>query len=425
MVSAVIHDHELLDAALRRALPPEQKEPARDDAALVQEMVYGTLRWSPQLEAIASELLKRPLKPKDHDVHALLLVGLYQLIHMRIKPYATVTETVAAAEGLGKPWCKGLINACLRAFLRDRERLLDKLEHNSTTATNHPAWLLTLIQQAWPEHWRTIVDANNERPPMTLRVNLLRNSRETYQRALRDASLSATTVEHTDCGLTLDRPVPVSALPQFAQGSVSVQDAGAQLAAPLLELKPGQRALDACAAPGGKLCHMLERYPTANIVALEKDPTRIALIEDNLARLQLNAVVIVGDAANPDRWWNNQQFDCILADVPCSATGVVRRHPDIKVRRNTDNLRRLTDLQSDIIEGLWPLLRSGGKLLYVTCSILAAENEGQISTFLAHHTDAATVALSLPVGVPRKFGIQLLPGQQGMDGFYYACLQKK
>ncbi|MFQ5760784.1 MAG: 16S rRNA (cytosine(967)-C(5))-methyltransferase RsmB [Acidiferrobacterales bacterium] len=425
VVSAVIHDNELLDTALRRALPPEQKESARDDAALIQEMSYGTLRWSPQLEAIASELLERPLKPKDHDVHVLLLIGLYQLMHMRVKPYAAVTETVAAAESLGKPWCKGLINACLRAFLRDRESLLNKLEHDPASATNHPPWLLTQIQQAWPEHWRTIVDANNERPPMTLRVNLRRNSRETYQQALRDASLSATAVEHTDCSLTLDRPVPVTTLPQFAQGSVSVQDAGAQLAAPLLELKPGERVLDACAAPGGKLCHMLERYPTANIVAVEKDPTRIALIEENLARLQLNAAVIVGDAANPDSWWDDQQFDWILADVPCSATGIVRRHPDIKVRRHADDLRKLTAIQSDIIEGLWPLLRSGGKLLYVTCSILAAENEGQISTFLGRHADATTVALSLPVGVPRKLGIQLLPGQQGMDGFYYACLQKK
>ena len=425
MVSAVIHNNELLDTALRRALPPEKKESARDDAALIQEIAYGTLRWSPQLETIASELLERPLKPKDHDVHVLLLVGLYQLMHMRVKPYAAVTETVAAAEGLGKPWCKGLINACLRAFLRDRDNLLNKLEHNPASVTNHPPWLLTHIQQAWPEHWRMIVDANNERPPMTLRVNLLRNSRETYQRALHDASLSATVVEHTDCGLRLDRPVPVTALPQFALGSVSVQDAGAQLAAPLLELKPGQRALDACAAPGGKLCHMLERYPTADIVALEKDPMRIALIEENLTRLHLNAAVIVGDAANPDSWWDGQQLDCILADVPCSATGTVRRHPDIKVRRPADNLRKLTAIQCSIIEGLWPLLRSGGKLLYVTCSILAAENEDQISAFLARHADAATVTLSLPVGVTRKLGIQLLPGQQGMDGFYYACLQKK
>jgi 16S rRNA (cytosine967-C5)-methyltransferase len=303
--------------------------------------------------------------------------------------------------------------------------LLKKLEHNPASATNHPPWLLTRIQQDWPEHWHMIVNANNERPPMTLRVNLLCNSRETYRRALQDASLAAIAVEHTDCGLTLDRPVPVTVLPQFAQGSVSVQDAGAQLAAPLLDLKPGQRALDACAAPGGKLCHLLERYPAANIVALEKDPTRIALIEESLARLQLNAAVIVGDATNPDSWWDGQQFDCILADTPCSATGVVRRHPDIKVRRNEDDLRKLTAIQFDILEGLWPLLRSGGKLLYVTCSILAAENEGQISTFLARHADAATVALPLPVGVPRKPGIQLLPGQQGMDGFYYACLQKK
>ncbi|MFB3045249.1 MAG: 16S rRNA (cytosine(967)-C(5))-methyltransferase RsmB [Acidiferrobacterales bacterium] len=425
LVSAVIHDNESLDTALRQALLSQQKGSARDDAALIQEMAYGTLRWSPQLEAVAGELLERPLKPKDHDVHVLLLVGLYQLMHMRLKPYAAVTETVAAAEGLGKPWCKGLINACLRAFLRDRESLLNKLEHHPASATNHPLWLLTQIQQAWPEHWQAIVNANNERPPMTLRVNLLRNSREAYLRTLHDASLSATVVEQTDCGLTLDQPVPVTVLPQFAQGSVSVQDAGAQLAAPLLQLKPSQRALDACAAPGGKLCHMLERCPRTDIVALEKDPARIALIEENLARLQLHATVVVGDAANPNSWWDDQQFDCILADVPCSTTGVVRRHPDIKVRRNTDDLRRLTAIQSNIIEGLWPLVRSGGKLLYVTCSILAAENEGQMSTFLARHADAATVALSLPVGIPRKLGIQLLPGQQGMDGFYYACLQKK
>ena len=279
-------------------------------------MAYGTVRWWPQLEALAVELLKQRLKPKDRDIHALLLVGLYQLIHMRVRPYAAVTETVAAAEGLGKPWRKGLLNACLRTFLRDRESLLEKLEHDAASATNHPLWLLTQIQEAWPEHWQSIVDANNARPPMTVRVNLLRNSREAYQQALRDASLAATTVAHNDCGLVLDQPVPVSSLPGFAEGHVSVQDAGAQLAAPLLELKPGQRMLDACAAPGGKLCHMLERYPEAQIVALEMDPTRAALIDENLARLQLNASVILGDATNPKSWYDNRQFDCILAGRP-------------------------------------------------------------------------------------------------------------
>lgn len=424
VVSTVVHDDALLDVALAQALASRQRQSAVSQGALIQEMAYGTVRWWPQLEAIANKLLERPLKAKDRDVHALLLVGLYQLMHMRLKPYAAVTETVNAAEDLGKPWCKGLINACLRNFLRHRENVLAKLEHDPATASNHPTWLLTQIQQHWPEQWRTIVKANNERPPMTLRVNLRHNSRATYLRTLHAASLPATAVTHTDCGITLERPVPVTMLPQFMQGSVSVQDAGAQLVAPLLELKPDQRVLDACAAPGGKLCHMLERCPEADIVALEKDPARIALIEENLARLTLAATVISGDAANPNSWWDQQQFDCILADVPCSATGVVRRHPDIKLRRDADDLRRLTAIQSDIVEGLWPLLRSGGKLLYVTCSILAAENEGQIDGFLTRHADAISVDLPLAVGVRGKFGTQLLPGQQGMDGFYYACLQK-
>lgn len=424
VVAAVIHQGLLLDSALRRALGSGDKHYESRESALIQELAYGTLRWASQLEAVAGRLLERPLRSRDRDIHALLLVGLYQLLHMGVKPYAAVTETVAAAECLGKPWSKNLINACLRTFLRDRAGLLAALGQDPAVATSHPRWLLEQIQGAWPQHWHTIIDANNQRPPMALRVNLNRNSRVAYRATLADHGLSATLVERTDCGLVLDRPVPVAALPGFARGCVSVQDVAAQLATLLLDIRPGQRVLDACAAPGGKLCHILERCPTARIVALEKEPARVPLIEDNLTRLRLNTPVVTGDASDPESWWDGELFDRILVDAPCSATGVVRRHPDIKVHRGPDDLRRLAAIQTGILEGLWPLLHSGGKLLYVTCSILAAENEDQVSAFLARHRDAVAAALSLPFAIPRTVGAQLLPGQQGMDGFYYACLQK-
>ncbi|MFQ6021445.1 MAG: 16S rRNA (cytosine(967)-C(5))-methyltransferase RsmB [Acidiferrobacterales bacterium] len=422
VIDQVLRHGRLLDAALEPALAH-----AREDvpAALVQEMAYGALRWATQLQAITARLLKRPLPPKDQDVHALLLVGLYQLIYMRVPNHAAVSETVASAQCLGKAWSKGLLNASLRTFLRERDVLLKEIRQDPGVATSHPQWLLDEIRDAWPHRWRAILDANNQRGPMTLRVNLHRNTRADYVARVHKHGLAAAIIEETDCGVVLEEPVPVTKLPGFSEGCVSVQDAAAQLATVLLDVQPGQHVLDACAAPGGKLCHILEHCRgLGHVVALDKEPARLPMIQDNLARLRLTADVTLGNAANPADWWNGERFDRILLDAPCSSSGVIRRHPDIKVHRTLADVRKLVSTQARILESLWPLLTSGGKLLYVTCSIFPNENENQVDDFIVRHGDTDVVGLSLAWGVPRRVGIQILPGERDMDGFYYACLQK-
>ncbi|MDX1486890.1 MAG: 16S rRNA (cytosine(967)-C(5))-methyltransferase RsmB [Acidiferrobacterales bacterium] len=416
IVAEVMHSGRLLDQALNAA---SARTP------LIQELAYGTLRWAIQLKAIAARLLNKPLRAKDADVSALLLVGLYQLLYMRTQEYAAVSETVSAVTVLNKAWSRELINACLRRFLREKDMLLADISADPALASSHPHWLLRELQRDWPDHWRAILSANNERPPMALRVNRLKLTREQYLERLRAEGIEATALAHTDSAVVLARPLAVTALPGFTDGWVSVQDEAAQLAAALLDLQPGQRVLDACAAPGGKLGHMLERCPApAEVVALDKEPLRLALVEQNLARLRLKARVLAADAGDPDAWWDGRVFDRILLDAPCSATGVIRRHPDIKLHRSLAEVTKLCAQQATILAAVWPLLARGGKLLYVTCSILAVENERQMRAFLTQHPDAAPVALSLPFALARDPGMQILPGQEGMDGFYYGCLQK-
>ncbi len=417
IVAEVMHRGRLLDEALNAA---SVRTP------LIQELAYGTLRWAIQLQAIAARLLSRPLRRKDADVSALLLVGLYQLLYMRTQEYAAVSETVNAVPVLNKAWYRELVNACLRRFLREKDVLLAELCADPALAFSHPHWLVGELQRDWPDHWRAILSANNERPPMALRVNRRQLTREQYLERLRAEGIEAAALVHTDSAVVLAQPLAVTALPGFAAGWVSVQDEAAQLAAALLDLQPGQRVLDACAAPGGKLCHTLERCSAlAEVVALDQEPLRLALIEQNLARLQLKACVLTADASDPQAWWDGRIFDRILVDAPCSATGVIRRHPDIKLHRSLAEISKLCAQQAAILAGVWPLLARGGKLLYVTCSILAAENEGQMNAFLAQHPDAVPVALPLPFALAREPGMQILPGQEGMDGFYYGCLQKR
>ncbi|MFQ5936497.1 MAG: 16S rRNA (cytosine(967)-C(5))-methyltransferase RsmB [Acidiferrobacterales bacterium] len=419
IVAEVVRDGKLLDTALRATL-----RCVPQSTALIQELAYGTLRWLPQLQVIAAQLLKKPLRAKDTDVGALLLLGLYQLLYMRFPAHAAVSETVAAARALGKPWCAELLNACLRRFLRDKVDMLADIAADPVASTGHPEWLLLALQQAWPDNWRAIVEANNQRPPMTLRVNLSKNTREEYLLRLRDAGLAATPTPATDCGLVLEKPLPVAGLPGFADGCVSIQDAAAQLASDMLDVRPGERVLDACAAPGGKLGHLLERYPAAEVIGVDKEPARLALIQENLTRLDLQGTVVLGDASEPSGWWDGIAFDQILLDAPCSATGVIRRHPDIKCRRTSDQLYERRRTQTALLKGLWPLLVRGGKLLYVTCSVLPEENAQQISAFTACQANAQVVPLRLPFAMPCDSGVQILPGKGGMDGFYYACLQK-
>jgi 16S rRNA (cytosine967-C5)-methyltransferase len=398
-------------------------EVAPADAALIQELCFGVARWWPQLDALTQLLLQRPLKSKDGDIRALIALGLYQLEHMRVAPHAALAETVEAARVLGKPWARGLVNALLRRYQRERETLLQKVCAKQAARYCMPEWLLEQLQRAWPEAWEPMVLALQERPPMTLRVNRQRLARDAYRSRLQ--AQEAETVSGVDSALVLRQPVAVTALPGFAQGEVSVQDAGAQLAATLLQPQAGERILDACAAPGGKSCHLLELAPEARLTAIDIDTQRLRRVRDNLARLSLQAEVCQGDAAAPAGAWAERKYQRILLDVPCSATGVIRRHPDIKLLRKASDIAPLVDTQQKILHAIWPLLAPGGLLLYATCSLLPEENQLQMQRFLEAQPEARERVIQEDWGRACAVGRQTLPGEDTMDGFYYACLEKR
>ena len=390
---------------------------------LVQELVYGGLRHWHALDALASALQTKPFRGRDEDLRALLLVGLYQLRALDMPPALAVTATVEASVALGKAWAKGALNAMLRRYLRERDALEAGIASDSAAQYSHPRWLLDTLQQDWPRDWTAIAQANNARPPMCLRVNLRHTSRADYLARLRANGLAGHPLTFNDCGIVLDHPVGVHELPAFEHGAVSVQDGAAQWSAPLLDLANGQRVLDACAAPGGKTGHILETADV-ELVALDIDAARSARIEQNLARLNLRAQVQCADAGQPTTWWDGRAFERILLDAPCSATGVIRRHPDIKLHRRPRDIDALVDTQARLLAALWPLLAVGGKLLYVACSVLARETHLQIERFVGLHTDARAPALDIAHGERMPYGTQILPGAGEMDGFYYACLQK-
>ena len=417
-VQRVLYAGRMLDEALAEVFAVARAE----DRGFIQEMAYGALRWARQLQLIISGYVERA--PKDNDVAALLMIGLYQFLYMRLPAHAVVMETVSAASALGKPRAKQLVNAVLRRAQREESVLRARIEADPDLQLSHPPWLSARIRQAWPGQWREILAANNERPPMTLRVNLAKVSRAAYLDLLTAAGLAAGTLAVTDSGLILETPCGVGTLPGFAEGLVSVQDGAAQLAAGLLDARPGERVLDACAAPGGKACHLLERA-AVELVAVDRDAARLTRLHQNLQRLRLAAETIAADAADPASWWDGRPFQRILLDAPCSASGVIRRHPDIKVHRQARDLAALAHGQDRLLARLWPLLAPGGKLLYATCSILPEENTERIARFLAEHADAVHVPLGLAIGHRCAVGLQLLPGEHQLDGFYYAYLQKR
>jgi 16S rRNA (cytosine967-C5)-methyltransferase len=377
------------------------------------------------LDFILSQLHEKPLK--DVDIKALALVGLYQLNFMRVKPHAAVSETVLAARK--KPWAKSLINAVLRTYLREQEALENKADQVKVAALSHPDWLVKQIEQDWPEQAQQILLENNQQPPMVLRVNLAKTSREHYLQLLNEQEIDAVAISFCASAIKLDKPVPVEQLPGFKEGLASVQDTAAQLAAGLLDVQPGQRVLDVCAAPGGKTAHILESQPQLKeLVAVDIDESRMLRVSENLQRLGLSATLLVDDAANPAAWWDGKLFDRILLDAPCSALGVIRRHPDIKLLRRAEDIGSLQALQKTILEAVWPLLAPGGLLVYATCSILKQENEQQVLAFLASHSDAIERPLSLVEtldwGVAQVCGQQIITGDSAMDGFYYARIGK-
>lgn len=399
-------------------LPPERR-------ALAQELCYGTLRWWHRLDALLGKLMDKPLRNKDADIHCLLLCGLYQLAYMDIPPHAAVSETVAVTAALNKGWAKGLVNAVLRRYQREKTTLEQQLANNMEAHYAHPQWLISALQEAWPEQWQAILQANNLRPPMTLRCARNHQTRDTYLAELQAAGIEATPNPHAPDALTLAHPQDVEGLPGFAAGRLSVQDAAAQLAATLLDHHPGMRVLDGCAAPGGKSGHILEICDDITLFSLDIEEKRLQRVAANMARLQLETTLICGDAAHPEGWWDGLPFDRILLDAPCSASGVIRRHPDIKLLRQPGDIDNLVTLQARILDALWPLLKPGGMLVYATCSVLPRENTLQLQHFLESRDDARERKIAAEWGIGTTIGRQILPNRDGMDGFYYACIEKQ
>jgi len=422
------HGRNLPDAIAKYSDKIEEK-----DRPFIQAMCYGVIRLLPRLEYIADQLISKPLKAKDYDVVLLVLTGLYQLIEMRTPDHAAVSETVKVTKGLKKHWAKNLVNAVLRNYQRQAETLTQQIKNNEVAEFAHPQWWLNVIKKNWLENktWQQILVANNQNPPMTLRINTDHIKREDYIKLLEQNDIAAIPGKHSPYALYLEKPVPVTSLPLFTEGKVSVQDEAAQLAAMLLDPQKGERVLDACAAPGGKTIHLLEREKDLDLLALDIEESRLVKVQENLNRTQLKAQLLAANAFNPDSWWDKKPFDRILLDAPCSASGVIRRHPDIKYLRQQNDLAKLTQDQGQILNALWPLLKSGGMLLYATCSILAEENTLQVQHFLQQHTDARLQSIDSDWGHRQVAGTQILPGdsgqdgKNGMDGFFYALIQKQ
>lgn len=412
-------------SSLSSELPRQAARVAPRDRPLLAELAYGTLRFFPALDARLARLLDKPLAAGSANVRALLLLGLYQLEHLRVPDYAAVSSCVTAARARpDTAWAAGLINAVLRNSCRRAAELDAALASDPAAQQAHPAWLLERLQTDWPQAWPAIVAANNSHAPLTLRVNLTRGSRSEYLERLTAAGIAASAHPLVDSAVVLDNPCEVEALPGFAEGAVSVQDAAAQLAAVLLAAAPGERVLDACCAPGGKTGHLLEHTPGIELLAIDADAGRLGRVHENLARLGQSAEVRCADAGNPPAWWDGQPFQRILLDAPCSATGVIRRHPDIKALRTAADLDSLAQRQLALLDALWPLLARDGILIYATCSVMCSENEGTLNAFLATHADARAEPIRTEWGQPCGPGRQILPGEAGMDGFFYACLHK-
>lgn len=396
------------------------------DAAYTQECLYGVLRRYYQLSWRLNATLQTPLKARDLPLKMLLLSGLNELLFMSTPPYAVVDQTVKACAEVGRPWAKGLVNAVLRRVIRKPQ---EEFPQPTTLEEefDHPAWLISAIRADWPAHWTEILRANNEHPPMVLRVNAQKDTRAAYHQLLAENGILAHPTEFSPVGLRLEKGSPVHALPKFDAGHISVQDEAAQLAIPVLDCQPGHRVLDACAAPGGKVTHLLESTSVIELLALDINPRRLDEIRDNLTRLELTCELLQADACAfaQESSPTALRYDRILLDAPCSAVGVIRRHPDIKLRRSPADILQAAHRQTQLLCALWPLLIAGGRLLYITCSILNAENDDVVAAFLAKaHGDVKIVPIVATWGQPTRYGCQILPGRHAMDGFYYALLEK-
>ncbi len=418
MLTSLVRDGK----SLSELLPAAQLDLDTREAALLQELTFGVCRSYGKLDAIVDQLLKKSLRNKDTDVRMLLWLALHEIGSMRTPDYAVTSSYVNLTKKIKKPWAKGLINGTLRQFLRDQEALTIKAVQSNPHSL--PDWIQKSIVKDWPEQATSVFEAFNSRAPLTLRVNSAKTDRDKLRETLKAANVHTEVCEHVDTGVRVIDGPPVTSLPGFAEGEFSVQDQSAQLAAFLVKPMPGERVLDACAAPGGKSCHLLELQPSIDLVCLDSSAERLLRVEQNLQRLNLKADIVTGDAAEPESWWDKKLFDAILLDAPCSALGALRRHPDIRLLRRESDIRSLGKLQFSLLQSLWQLLKPGGRLIYATCSVLKKENEACVGRFLAETPDVAETPIDAQWGVPASHGRQILPGQNQADGFYYAILQK-
>ena len=393
------------------------------DNALARHLAYGVLRWLTALEWLAAELIAKPLKKRERDVQRLVLLGLQQLWHDQVASHAAVNETAECARLLGKPWAVGLVNAVLRRFQREREQLLERLGQVEQRFA-HPDWMLKEIHHDWPGHWQQIIEANNLQAPLWLRINRQRADEPVLRNDLKSAGFEITEHPFARDAISISPAAAVDKIPGFGKGWVSVQDPAAQLSRDLLEPRTGERILDACAAPGGKSAHLLESCPGIELTVVDRQKSRVEKIHQTLNRLGLTAESHVADAAATESWWNGKKFHKILLDAPCSATGVIRRHPEIKWLRSLEQVEAVVKTQAELLAALWPLLEVGGILVYTTCSVLKRENNQQIHQFLEQHTDALAETPAVEWGIAESFGRQIMPGEAQMDGFFYAVLRK-
>ncbi len=423
LITAVIRDHQSLSALME---PAKLKVPS-NERALLQELVYGTLRWQHKYAGLTRRLLKKQPKNKDHDLLSLIWLGLYQLEFMRIPEHAAVDETVKTCQKLRLGWAKGVLNGVLRNFIRQQDTIVSELSEAERCSV--PDWLYEHVTQQWGKELASqVFNGWQAYPPFTLRVNLEEGiTARDYAKKLSIDTIQTSFFENVPSALTLTPAIDVNDLPGFSCGTVSVQDGAAQLAAPLLvdgiKGRERPRILDACAAPGGKTAHLLQMVD-AEVVALDVDPLRLKAVSQNLQRINKSAKLVAAEAQNLDSWWDGNGFDAILLDAPCSGTGVIRRHPDIKHLRRPEDIAKLAALQAELLAKLWITLKPGGQLLYVTCSLMQQENEQQIRQFVTTHKDASLEALQVPYAQVREPGWQILPGQSNLDGFYFARLRK-
>ena len=410
--------------SLRDVLPEVLQLAGDKHAGLIHELTAGTLRWWWQLSAITRQLLQKPLRAKEFDIEVLIALGLYQIEFTRVPAHAAVSESVNAAALLGKPWAKKLINAVLRSYLRDKEKLIETANNDETSIYSHPQWMINEVRQDWPQHWQLILNANNQLAPLTLRVNQQTITRDKAIEALAAIEVDAKQTKVSPTGVNIGAGIKIWQTGLWDQALFSVQDESAQLVAQAVDLKPQMKVLDACAAPGGKTAHLLETQPDIDLTALEIQASRVPQLKENLQRLKLECTIKIADAVAIESWWQGEEYDLIIIDAPCSGSGIIRRHPDIKHLRHPEDIAENVETQRRLLAKLWSVLKVGGKMLYCTCSIFRQENDQQASWLLENRTDAKLVSLPEQYGLDINFGRQRLPSIDESDGFYYAYFEK-